>query len=143
MFYLDTSFITPLILPEDTSAKIEKFLGTLHCQKLVVSHWTRVEFGSLVSRRVRMRELRDEHALKAIDTFENLIRESFFILVPTANDYNEALNMLCHFTALRSGDALHLSIVKNNNVKTFYTLDKELLKVAHHFQINATSGINQ
>ena len=55
MVYLDTSFIAPLILPEATSDRIEDFIQKIAVGELAVSHWTRVEFASLVARRVRMR----------------------------------------------------------------------------------------
>jgi predicted nucleic acid-binding protein len=54
MPYFDTSFLAPLILEEASSAKIEAFFARLPAGELVVSHWTRVEFASLIAREVRM-----------------------------------------------------------------------------------------
>jgi uncharacterized protein len=52
--YFDTSFLVPLILPEATSDKIAAFVRGLPAEEFTVSHWTRVEFSSLIAREVRM-----------------------------------------------------------------------------------------
>jgi hypothetical protein len=54
MPYFDTSFLAPLILPEATSERIAAFVGALSGDELTVSHWTGVEFSSLLAREVRM-----------------------------------------------------------------------------------------
>ena len=54
MLYFDTSFLVPLILPESTSDKVAHFFRGLPAAELAVSHWTRVEFSSLIAREVRM-----------------------------------------------------------------------------------------
>jgi predicted nucleic acid-binding protein len=52
VLYFDTSFLAPLILPEATSDKTA-FVRRLPTEELTVSHWTRVEFSSLIAREVR------------------------------------------------------------------------------------------
>ena len=54
MRYFDTSFLVPLILPEATSTRIADFFEALPADDLATSHWTRVEFASLLAREVRM-----------------------------------------------------------------------------------------
>lgn len=50
MVYFDTSFLAPLILQELTSAKVERFVIDLPVGQLATSHWTRIEFSSLLAR---------------------------------------------------------------------------------------------
>ena len=57
MLYLDTSFIAPLVIAEDTSNAVEAFVLKLKPGELATSLWTQVELASLVSRKVRMGEL--------------------------------------------------------------------------------------
>ena len=57
MLHLDTSFLVPLILPEATSARIAGLFGDLPMDDLAVSHWTRVEFASLLGLKARMGSL--------------------------------------------------------------------------------------
>ncbi len=139
MLYFDTSFLAPLILEEATSAGIERFIAKLPAGQLYISHWTRVEFSSLVSREVRMGGLSDENALAAIGQFDELVEESFQVLLPGAADYELAKGYIQQFaTKLRAGDALHLAIASNNGVNTFYTLDEGLLAAAKQLKIRAS-----
>jgi hypothetical protein len=50
MLYFDTSFLTPLVRQEATSAQVERFVGSLPAGELAISHWTKVEFSSLLAR---------------------------------------------------------------------------------------------
>jgi predicted nucleic acid-binding protein len=138
MVYFDTSFIAPLIIPEAASAQIEAFVRQLFPGTLAVSHWTRVEFASLVARRVRMRELAKQQASRAMSTFEQLISDSFKVITPSTGDFETAVALLQDDRAgLCAGDALHLAIALNNNAKTLYTLDKVLPRVAKGHGVRA------
>src|SRR5579864_7048763 len=108
MRYFDTSFLAPLILEEATSSRVERFIAGL-TGDLAVSHWTRIEFSSLLAREVRMRGLQPQTAGEADAQFEVLVRESFRVLLPSADDFALAMAYLGNYaTGLRAGDALHL-----------------------------------
>ncbi|HYP68747.1 MAG TPA: type II toxin-antitoxin system VapC family toxin [Thiobacillaceae bacterium] len=142
MLYFDTCFLAPLILEESTSARIEAFLTKLTAGELYISHWTRVEFASLIAREVRMGGLAEADALLAIGQFDEMVAESFQVLAPNAADYELAKAYVQHFdSALRAGDSLHLAIASNNGAKMFYTLDEGLLKAARLLKVNAKRGI--
>jgi predicted nucleic acid-binding protein len=142
MLYFDTSFLAPLILEEATSTKIEAHLAKLPAGELYVSHWTRVEFASLVAREVRMGGLAESDALLAIAQFDELVADSFQILAPSVADYELAKEYIQHFaTKLRAGDAMHLAIASNNGAKTLYTLDAGLLNAARLLKVHASRGI--
>lgn len=142
MLYFDTSFLAPLILEEATSTKIEAFFAKLPVGELYVSHWTRVEFASLIAREVRMGGLAESDALLAIGQFDEMMAESFQILAPGVADYELAKAYIQYFaTKLRAGDALHLAIASNNGAKMFYTLDDGLLNAAKLTKVRASIGI--
>jgi len=142
MLYFDTSFLAPLILEETTSAKIEAFFAKLPVGELYVSHWTRVEFASLIAREVRMGGLAESDALLAIAQFDELVTDSFQVLAPGVADYELAKAYIQHFaTKLRAGDAMHLAIASNNSAKTLYTLDEGLLNAAKLMKVHASRGI--
>lgn len=142
MLYFDTSFVAPLILAEATSTPIEAFLTNLPTGELCISHWTRVEFASLIAREVRMGGLTESDALQAVAQFDELAAESFQVLAPSPTDYEMAKSYIQHFaTKLRAGDALHLAIAHNHGAKTFYTLDEGLLHAAKMLKIHASRGI--
>ncbi len=142
MHYLDTSFVAPLILPETTSERVERFIRKIPVGQLAVSHWTRVEFASLVARRARMGDLTAAQAAQARDAFEKMLTESFHIIIPQVNDYDVATHLLRNYkTGLRAGDALHLALVKNHGAAIMYSLDKQLIKAAKILKIPASAGI--
>ena len=142
MLYFDTSFLAPLVLEESTSAKVERFVAGLPVGELAVSHWTRVEFASLLAREVRMGGLDGRTARDADDRFETMVTESFLVLLPSADDFNLARSYVRHYeTGLRAGDALHLAIAKNHRAETVYSLDKALLKAGKALGVPVSAGI--
>lgn len=62
MVYLDTSIVAPLLLPEATSDQVERYLQNFPAGELSTSAWTKVEFSSLVARKLRMGELDERQA---------------------------------------------------------------------------------
>jgi predicted nucleic acid-binding protein len=142
MLYFDTSFIAPLILPESTSAKVERFVAGLAPGDLAISHWTRVEFSSLLGREVRMGGL-DSRAARAADAqFEAVVAESFVVLRPDTDDFTLAKEYLGHHAiGLRAGDALHLAIAGNHRAEAIYSLDKALIKAGKALGLPVSAGI--
>ncbi len=109
--------------------------------ELVISHWTRVEFSSLLAREVRMGSLDRQAARDADAQFETVVRESFVVLLPNADDFSLAKAYLGNYeTGLRAGDALHLAIARNHGAKTIYSLDKTLLKAGKLLGVPASGG---
>ena len=142
MYYFDTSFLVPLILPEATSDPIARFFADLAGENLAVSHWIRVEFSSLLAREVRMGGLSGEAAREADARFETMVDESFAVLLPNGDDYNLAKVYLSRFeTKLRAGDSLHLAIASNRRAETVYSLDKILLKAGQILGVSVSEGI--
>lgn len=142
MYYFDTSFLVPLILPEATSDPIARFFADLAGEDLAVSHWIRVEFSSLLAREVRMGGLSGEAAREADARFETMVDESFAVLLPNGDDYNLAKVYLSRFeTRLRAGDSLHLAIASNRRAETVYSLDKILLKAGQILGVSVSEGI--
>jgi uncharacterized protein len=142
MLYFDTSFLVPLILPEATSDKIARYIAGLPVEKLTVSHWTRVEFSSLLAREVRMGGLKAQAAIQADAQFEEMVDESFVVLLPNAEDFTLAREFLkSHDTGLRAGDAFHLAIAKNHGAETIYSLDRTMIKAGKILGLPVITGI--
>jgi predicted nucleic acid-binding protein len=142
MIYCDTSFVAPLIINEAASDAVEALVRQLPQGEMTVSHWTRVEFASLVARRVRLKELTTRLARELGREFDRMLDESFEVTVPRAEDFNLAATMLQNYkSGLRAGDALHLAIASNRKASRFLTLDKALVRVAGQFKVRAESGL--
>ncbi|MCY4560544.1 MAG: type II toxin-antitoxin system VapC family toxin [Chloroflexi bacterium] len=142
MRYFDTSFLVPLILPEATSEPIAGFFETLPADDLAVSHWTRVEFASLLAREARMGNLDASAAHEASSRFERMVEESFVVLLPDRDDFDRATDWLNHFdTGLRAGDALHLAIARNHGAEAIYSLDKVMIAAGKTLGLPAGAGV--
>lgn len=142
MLYFDTSFLAPLVLPESTSDKIAAFVRRLPVEGLTVSHWTRVEFSSLIARDVRMSVLDAAAGARADARFEAMVDASFAVLLPNADDFGLAKRYLGKFnTGLRAGDALHLAIAANRQAAAIYSLDKGLLMAGRLLDLPVSMGI--
>jgi predicted nucleic acid-binding protein len=142
LYYFDTSFLTPLLLEEETSARVEAYVRRLPASELYVSHWTKVEFASLLAREVRTGGFEGQAALEIAARFEMLMVESYEVLTPQPSDYELAQQYVLNFrTALRAGDALHLAIAKNHGAVKLLTLDDGLLKAAKLLAVPASRGI--
>jgi uncharacterized protein len=142
VLYFDTSFLVPLLLHEQTSVKVERLLVGLAGEDLAISHWTRVEFSSLLAREVRMGGLKVAAAREADAEFETIVRESFVVLLPTSDDFDLAKDYLGRpATGLRAGDALHLAIAHNHGSRRIYSLDNTFLKAGRLIGLPMTRGI--
>jgi uncharacterized protein len=142
VLYFDTSFLAPLVLPESTSDKIAAFVRRLPVEELTVSHWTRVEFSSLIARDIRMSVLDAAAGARADARFEAMVDASFAVLLPNADDFGLAKRYLGKFnTGLRAGDALHLAIAGNRQAAAIYSLDKGLLMAGRLLDLPVSMGI--
>jgi uncharacterized protein len=142
MRYFDTSFVAPLILEERNSSRIARFVGGLPAGELAISRWTDVEFASLLARDVRMGALRGDEARDADVLFEDVIRQSFVVLSPGADDFALARRYLHNYeTGLGAGDALHLAIAANSRADAIYSLDKSMIKAGKILDLPVSMGI--
>jgi uncharacterized protein len=143
MLYFDTSFLVPLFFAESTSAQIDLFIKKQQAGALAISHWTRLEFFSVLAREVRRGNLDRETALDADRRFEALVASSFVLLLPTIEDFELAKQYLRHQEArLRIGDAFHLAISRNHGATMILSLDKGMLTAGRLFGLPVRRGID-
>ena len=69
MLYLDTSFLVPYFVSEESSDKVERFLQSVKGEELAVSTWTATEFVSALGLKVRTRQLDKPAAAAALAAF--------------------------------------------------------------------------
>jgi uncharacterized protein len=140
--YFDTSFLAPLVREERTSLRIAQFIAGMPTGELAISRLTEVEVSSLLARDVRMRVIPADEARDADAFFDDIVRESFFVLLPGADDYALARRYLrAYETGLRAGDALHLAIAGNHQAEAIYTLDNAMIKAGKILGLPVSAGI--
>jgi predicted nucleic acid-binding protein len=142
MLYFDTSFLVPLIQPEATSENIAAFIDELDQEKLFISHWTRLEFSSLLAKDVCMGDTDSFTAAQADARFDALVNTAFSVILPGIDDFNLAKQYRGRFDpGLRAGDAFHLAIARNHDAQMIYSLDKRLVKAGTKLGLPFSMGI--
>jgi predicted nucleic acid-binding protein len=142
MHYFDTSFLAPLVRQEKTSSRIGRFMAGLPTGELAISRWTEVEFASLLAREVRMGAIAGDEARVVDALLEDVILQSFVVLLPSGGDYERARHYLRNYeTGLRAADALHLAIAGNHRAKAIYSLDKTMIKAGKILGLPVSAGI--
>jgi predicted nucleic acid-binding protein len=143
LIYFDTSFLVSFIVPEPTSNAVTDLIGGLAHRELAISHWTEVEFASMLAREVRMGSYDSDAFRAAVNRLAAVTRTSFTVFLPNAADYALARDyLLQHETGLRGGDALHLAIAHNRHASAIYSLDKGLMKAGKMLGLPVTRGIS-
>ena len=138
MIYIDTSFLIPYYIKEISSQSVEKALRTAPIGNLYISHWTKVEFASMLARAVRMQIIPTNNGNTLMQALEKDIETSFDVLDISLADFEFAVQLLLKnpSTGLHGPDALHLAIAYQNNAE-IYSLDKGLIKVANAIGIKS------
>ena len=116
------------------------FLLNVPVGALAVSDWSKVEFASLLARRLRMGELTAAEVDAVMQAFTQNITTTYTCYAVEPEDFNQSTKLLLQGnTGLRAGDALHLSIALNRKTDNFLTLDRKLLTAANLLGIPASS----
>lgn len=142
MIYLDTCFIAPLVIAEDSSDAVETQVMKVKPGELATGMWTQIELASLIARKLRMGELSVAAAEEVRRKFTQILTEFFHMLVPTATDFATAAKFLeIPKTGLRAGDAFHLAIAANGGAKKILTLDQGFIKAGKQLKLPVSAGI--
>jgi predicted nucleic acid-binding protein len=139
--YLDTSFIAPLVIAEDSSEAVEALVMKVKPGDLATSLWTQIELASLVARKVRMGEMTATDADAVRSEYRKILDESFRVILPTAADFAAARDYLeIPKTGLRAGDAFHLAIAANHSAKKIWSLDQGFIKAGKQLTLPVSAG---
>ena len=118
------------------------FIDRLPPEQLTVSHWTMLEFASVLARHVRTGRITKAFAEEVTVRFERLLPGTFRILLPNAADFTLARRWLADpALGLRAGDALHLAVAGNNDAREVFTFDKNMLRAGRDLGLSVSTGI--
>lgn len=142
LYYFDTSYLAPLIVQEAYTALVTHYVATLDPRALATSHWTLVEFASMLARGVRMQTLSRQEADGLQIRFERLISSTFSVILPMSEDYASAAAFLARAkTVLRGPDAMHLAIAENHGATAILSLDKKMVVAGLSFGLPIGTGV--
>ncbi len=134
--YIDTSALAKWYLPEPGSEAFAKW-----CQKqkdTCISSLSITEFRCLLARRQRMQLLSGDQVQEIYANFEQDRQEGHLIHIPVTDQHvMGALLMIKSLptVALRTLDALHLSIAKEISVEILATADEIMAQAASLIEI--------
>ena len=134
--YIDTSALAKWYLPEAGSDKLAAWMQQQ--KDTCISSLTITEFRCLLARRQRMRLLSGEQVQELYAIFQQDCRDGHLLHFPVTdqNVINAELMIESLPTlALRTLDALHLSIAHDNSAKTLATADRIMAQAAQQIDI--------
>lgn len=131
MFYLDTSFVISLFVPDAHSGRALQWLEARSAAELVLSAWARVEFAGVLARQVRMGRMTARNADSTIEDFRRWSSTHCQIIVPGSADFDAAVALVRRYTSgLRGPDALHLATVTTWGNPALVTFDEAMASAA-------------
>jgi predicted nucleic acid-binding protein len=128
-YYLDTSAIVPLILPDAHTRKAESWFDQTEPDSFV-SSFARVEFAAVVSRRVRSEHLSPTQGRDALAIFEEWLTRTASLVKTTSHDIEIADRIVRDFdTKLSAPDAIHPAVARRLGA-VLITFDQRLAAAA-------------
>ena len=133
--YVDTSILGAYYCPEPLSAAAEDALRQFKTP--VISVLSEVEFCSLISKKWRLKELKERQAKEILDLFSNHVAEGFYrrISLNTEHFLKARLLVASMDSALRTLDALHLAVALAEGL-TLVTADREFARAGKRHKAN-------
>lgn len=130
--YLDTSSLFKLYHQEEDSLEIEQVFIRYEVQTVYLSEITKLEFASAVWKKVRLKQLSEDHAGQLIQAFEFDFPNYAFVQLDTIL-VEKAKNLLSLYgkSGLRTLDSLQLAtaVLLKNQVELVKTSDQLLLEL--------------
>lgn len=127
--YLDTSALVPIHVEEPGSPALARMIGALDSLP-TVSDFAAGEFGSVVSRYVRMDLITPAQGDKILDDFDHWMADSADVVQINREDIRRASQIVRRFDLkLRFPDALHVAICANRAL-TLATGDRQMVVAA-------------
>jgi uncharacterized protein len=128
IFYLDTSFLVPIVVDEAGSESARRWWRNSDSDS-VVADLARLEFSAVVSRWMRMGSVTERDARSFLADFD-LLCASCLTHTHGSADIHSAERLLRNFsTKLAAPDALHLASALNLGA-TLVTFDERLAEAA-------------
>jgi len=138
--YLDTSVLAKWYLNEENTDIATAYIRSL--DRAIISSLSITEMRSLLSRRRRMHDFSEKIEQQLYATFLNDIDCGYLSVEPLINEH---FIVASHLIAtlpnipLRTLDALHLSVIQQQNIECLATADDAMVKAAKQMGITVKS----
>lgn len=138
MIYVDTSVLVALHVREANSEGALRWFEGHRDAELVFSDWSRLEFASALSRKMRTGRMTEAERRRAESAFAETVEQTLrSVPIEMAHFANAEWMASHHRTGLRAGDALHLAIAQAN-AASMATSDVTLSEAAAFFRVDVS-----
>jgi predicted nucleic acid-binding protein len=128
LIYVDTSVLVALLTNESTASIIQQWYAEDDNQVFVTADWTLTEFSSAVSLKQRTGQLTSRQVNTIHKIFDDFLDGGIRLAEVSRIAYRNSAKLIQNMQGLRAGDALHLAVAIELDVKEFATLDKLLIE---------------
>jgi len=123
---LDTSLLVATLTKEADTGRVQEWIDKQDPNDLAISDWVVTEFSSVLSIKLRSRQITATNRAAALAQFAALVADTFRPLPTSSLQFLTAARFADQpGLGLRAGDALHLAICADHGA-TLCTLDRTL-----------------
>ena len=138
MIYVDTSVLVALHVREANSEAALRWFEGNRDAELIISDWSRLEYASALSRKMRTGRMTEAERRRAERAFAETVAQTMRSVPIAVAHFATAEWMVGHpETGLRAGDALHLAIAQAN-AASMATGDITLGAAAAFFRVDVS-----
>jgi predicted nucleic acid-binding protein len=130
LFYLDTSVLLSLLLPEPRSVRTAAWIAA-QTTAFAISPWTHAEAVGALGMKVRLRELTKSQAAAVGNKMAGTLLPVFQEVSIDREVFMRCIALLSdHSLGLRAPDALHLAVCRGLPSLSLVTADRALFRAA-------------
>lgn len=142
LLFVDTSSLFKFYYPESDSDAVEARLAD--AERVAISELSRVEFSSVVARKVRMREIDRKQYTKLMSAFDEDCLSRVFALIPLNGEVLDEARTLMErlglHSPLRTLDSIQLACAIRSGAESFLCHDNRLAEMAGHIGLHVVNS---
>lgn len=142
LLFIDTSSLFKFYYPESGSDAVEARLAD--AERLSISELSRVEFSSIVARKVRMQEIDREQYTRLMSAFDEDCLSRAYTMIPVNSEVlDEARSLMERLglqNPLRTLDSLQLACAMRSGAEDFLCHDALLAEVAGQIGLHVVNS---
>ncbi len=142
LLFVDTSSLFKFYYPESDSDAVEARLAD--AERVAISELSRVEFSSVVARKVRMREIDRKQYTQLMSAFDEDCLSRVFALIPLSGEVLDEARTLMErlglHSPLRTLDSIQLACAIRSGAESFLCHDNRLAEMAGHIGLHVVNS---
>lgn len=142
LLFVDTSSLFKFYYPESDSDAVEARMA--EAERLAISELSRVEFSSVVARKVRMQEINSQQYTKLMSAFDEDYLSRAYTLIPLNGEVlDEARSLMERLglqNPLRTLDSIQLACAMRSGAEGFLCHDNRLAEMAGQIGLHVVNS---